>query len=167
MANLRNTTSLGYGPNKLVKTSVKSYDEARNIVKEVDSADASNLIVTFDETGATANSLKDCKTMILCNEGKTALEVSIKLTRPTAGAPDTAGIITVYAKLFLSPGELYSFPNGKMALYGSDTSICLGASGTLTPGASGTLYVDTGATLATNLENTEDHIDVSDGKILK
>lgn len=167
MANLRNTTSLGYGPNKLVKTSVKSYDEARNIVKEVDSADASNLIVTFDETGATANSLKDCKTMILCNEGKTALEVSIKLTRITPAEPDSSGIITVYVKLFLSPGELYSFPNGKMALYGSDTSICLGASSTLTPGASGTLYVDTGATLATNLENTEDHIDVSDGKIFK
>ena len=167
MANLKNSVTLGYGANRLVKSWSKSYDEVRSMVKEVDSTDASHLVMTFDNTGATANSLTDCKTMVLCNEGKTALEVSLLASEITFAAPDTAGNATHYIKLYLAPGETYSFPNGRMAIYGQDTSICLGASSTTTPGATGTLYADTGTTLATDLENSEDHIAVADGKYFK
>lgn len=167
MANLKTNISLGYGPNKMVKSWVKNYEEARSIVKEIDSSDDSHQIISFDESGTLANSLKDCKTMVLCNEGRTALEVSILATLITHAAPDTAGSSGTYVKLFLGAGESFAFPNGRMALYAEDKSICLGDSDTITPGATGTLYVETGSTLNTDLENDEDHLDVTDRRYFK
>ena len=48
MANLKNSVTLGYGANRLVKSWSKSYDEVRSMVKEGDSTDASHLVMTFD-----------------------------------------------------------------------------------------------------------------------
>ena len=145
MATLKNSINVNYGSNKLVKTFSRYYDESRTFLTEVDSSDTSNTLMTFDNTGAAANSLKDCKTMVLCNEGKTALEISLNVSVITHAEPDTAGTNAHYIKYFLAPGEALSFPNGKVALYAADESICLGVTTTLSPTLTADIKVDTTA----------------------
>jgi hypothetical protein len=167
MAIVKNSINLGYGANKLVKSFIKIYKEVRSFVMEIDSLDASHEVITFDHTGATANSLTDAKTLLLCNEGKVGIELSFSASVITHAAPDTLGTILHYVKLMLAPGESISFPNGKMALYAADESICLGGKETFSAAVDGEMYVDSTVNLAEDLDGTETDVSVSDGDFFR
>ena len=155
--------NVSYSGKSLAKSMTKSFSEEIVSRKEVDSADAGVLIATFNDTSFLASSLKDCKGLVICNEGAVSAELTFNVALWAAGTPDTtsSGGGQKIKKL-LNAGEFLYMPNIAMIDYGtSNTSASYGATlDNVVPAAA--LYVDSGVNLDAKLEDDATVLGVAD-----
>ena len=161
--NLKIDLNVSYSGKSLAKSMTKSFSEEIVSRKEVDSTDAGVLIATFNDTSFLASSLKDCKGLVICNEGVVSAELTFNIALWAYGSPDTtsSGGGQKIKKL-LNAGEFLYMPNIAMIDYGtSNTSASYGATlDNVVPATA--LYVDSGVNLDAKLEDDATVLGVAD-----
>ena len=158
MARLTEQLSISTGKGENFNFSLtESYNEVFNLRQEIDNSDAFITLVT-PSTTIGASKLRDVKSMIIKNEGRTAIEVQLKVTeyKDNGSDVDDANSVdlgpgdpttTRNISFLLASREYIFLPNARWVAYAEDTSAA-NAKPT-TNGAYLTLdtneYVDSGA----------------------
>ena len=164
VGNLNASLSLKYGSSGIVKTINRQYSEVYSIKKTLDTSIAQ--LIAFNTAAAfLAGTLKDCKYILICNEGDSSVELQIKMNVgvTTAGSHShsSAGNITHYV---LHAGDYLALPNIKIINTGTNTgTIANGDDDALnnaTPSAN--LYLDSGVNLDADFEDSETGLQVAD-----
>ena len=162
--NLSASLSLNYGSGGVVKTISRQYNEVFSVQKTVDST-ITQLIAFNTASVFLAGTLKDCKYILICNEGDASVELQFKMNVgvTTAGSHShtSAANITHYV---LHPGDYLALPN--IRIINTGTNIGSTANGdnnalaNATPDAN--LFLDSGVNLDAALDAPDTGWQVAD-----
>ena len=162
---LNATMSLNYGAKGVVKSLNREYNEVYDVKKTL--KDAMIQLIAFNTDAAfLAGTLKDCKYILICNEGDASAELEFKIAEwtTTAGSHAVSGSGGEILHTILHPNDYIMLPNIRMIHSG--TGVGSGFNGdddalaNATPSAN--LYEDTGVNLDGDLEDTETAMQVAD-----
>ena len=165
---LKLNINVDYDGKRIDKLSNKSFSDEIIAVKEIDATDTGVQLISFNDGSFLANSLKDSKGMVLCNQGNVSAELVFATATWTHGTPGTPDVHASSAgqkqHVLLHPGEFYVLPN-LYSLHFSTiaNSAALGDNDALNNTAPNTnLYVDSVANTAEALDASETGVDVDD-----
>ena len=162
---LNATMDLNYGSGNIVKSLSRNYNEVYDVKKTL--KDAMIQLIAFNTDDAfLAGTLKDCKFILICNEGDASAELEFKMAEwtTTAGSHAVSGSGGEIIHTILHPNDYIMLPNIRMIQSG--TSAATGFNGdndalaNATPSAN--LYEDTGVNLDGALEDSETQLQVAD-----
>ena len=157
--------NVSYGTKSLTKSITKTFSEEIIQRKEVDATDLGVQVVGFNDASFLASSLKNAKGLVVCNEGDVSAELIMNIATWTHGTPDAnAGAGGAGLNRVLNAGEFLYLPNlSLLSFLTANNSAGLGDNDALDNTAPPTaMYVDSTANLGTDLEDSEDHIQVTD-----
>lgn len=156
MPNLSTTINIQYGNGKTVSKTKQTYYEESFITDKVLSSTENGVeLIGFDQSAFLSGKLKEAKTLLICNNGWTGVELSIGMSSWTAGTPDASAAGGQQIKHILFPGESKFYSNGRFIDYlTSPSSACNGDGNNLDNTLlsainSGNLYKDSGADIDT------------------
>ena len=166
--NLNANLNVSYGGTSIVKSFSRQYNEVSSLKKIVDETDTGVEIIKFNTVSTfEAGTFKDCKLLLLCNEGDVASEIMLYLSEWSHGTPDThggGGAEQQILHFLLQPNEYLVLPSLSWLLFGTTVqSAALGDNDALnntTPSAN--LYLDSGVNLDANFEDSETGLQVGD-----
>ena len=161
--NLTASLNISYNGSEIVKSLQRQYQESSVIKKTLGAADLGVQIINFDtDSSFPAGSFKDCRFLLLCNEGEVTAELYYYMTQWTHGTPDTVGNDGQKIHFLLHPNEYIILPNLSYIYFNnSANSAALGASeDNSVPAAA--LYVDSGINLDANFEDSDSTLNVAD-----
>ena len=162
---LKFNLDVDYNGVKLSKINNKSFTDEIVSVKEVDATDTGVQLVAFNDGSFLANSLKDAKGIVLCNQGDVSAELFYKTATWTHGTPDVHASSGGQVQHFvLNPGEFLVLPNLYSVHFSTTSnSAALGDNDALNNTAPNTnLYVDSVANTNEALDGSEAGVDVDD-----
>ena len=162
--NLNASISLDYGAKGIVKTLSREYNEVYETKKTL--KDTMIQLIGFNTDSAfLAGNLKDCKFILLCNEGDASAELEFRVAEwaTTAGSHSaTAGSQIIHT--ILHPNDYIMMPNIRIIHSGTNVGEAFDGDNNALANAvpSANLYEDTGVNLDANFEDSETALQVAD-----
>tara|TARA_R100000700_G_C3165489_1_gene140648 strand:- start:53 stop:1738 length:1686 start_codon:yes stop_codon:yes gene_type:complete len=161
--NLTASINVNYDGKEIIKNLQREYQESSVLKKTISAVDVGVQIINFDtDSSFPAGSFKDCKFLLLCNEGDVTAELYYYMTEWSHASPDTVGNDGQKIHFLLHPNEYIILPNLSYIDFGTIANSA-GNGATLdnaVPDAN--LYVDTGVNLDGALEDSETALQVAD-----
>ena len=147
-------------------TKAGSYNEVFNVTQKVDNTDGFIDILNFNPDTIGSSTLGFSEILLIGNPSNVTAEIQINTREWSAGTPDTGGTTARLQSALLPPNQFIVFSNPRLLSYSADSSGAGGATLTaLVPATVG--YVDSGANLGANLEDSETEVTANDGDYFK
>ena len=162
--NLTASINVNYDGKEIIKNLQREYQESSVLKKTISAVDLGVQIINFDtDSSFPAGSFKDCKFLLLCNEGDVTAELYYYMTEWSHASPDTVGNDGQKIHFLLHPNEYIILPNLSYIDFGT-TANSAGNGATLDNAVPNVLLyenVDTDGT-SEALDDSETGVDVDD-----